>query len=95
LGKLGWTEKEYFTCSPYMFFAACEGYFDKVDEQQMMFRRLAEITHKSMGGKADSRELWPLWGDKQKAVDTIVWGSKDEADDLRKRIEKAHGIKLS
>jgi len=48
-----------------------------------------------MGGKADSRELWPLWGDKQKTVDTIVWGSKDEADDLRKRIEKAHGIKLS
>lgn len=94
MGRLGWTEREYFESSPYMFFAACEGYFDKIDEEQRMFRRLAVILHQTWGGKGTERDLWPLFSDKNKKTQTKTWGSKEEFEKMKEAIQKAHGIKI-
>lgn len=90
MGKLGWTEYEYYTSSPYMFFAACEGYFDKEKSQEVLMRRVALFA--SQRGSDEFNKYWPLDG---KGIDVKkVWGTKEEANEFRKKIEEAHGIKL-
>ena len=37
-------------------------------------------------------KYWPI---ENSTPDKKVWGTKDDAAELRKQIEKAHGIKLS
>ena len=92
LGKLGWTEKEYYTCSPYMFLAACEGYFDKMDERITLARNVALFA--SQRSSDEFNKAWPVAGGKGGAS-VKTWGTKEEATELRAQIEKAHKIKLS
>lgn len=48
-----------------MFFCACEGYFDKLDDTAGLLRNLAGIIHRTMGGKNDMVDIWPLHNDKK------------------------------
>lgn len=58
-----------------------------------VIRKHAQVVWGGNGGKGnDFERFWPMGG---KVPDKVVWGTKEEADELRKRIEKAHGIKLS
>lgn len=77
-----------------MFFAACEGYFDKVEEQNLIYRKIANAAAAGwLKSAADFDKFWPLPGRKAEGTN-YVWGSKEDADEMRKRIEQAHGIKL-
>ena len=56
-------------------------------------RKVAQIIWGGNGGKpADFNTYWPTGINDE--VSKKVWGSADEAAELRKRIEQAHGIKL-
>ena len=58
-------------------------------------RKVAQIIHASQGGKpGDFDSFWPLPESVKSESEVKTWGTKEEADELRKRIEKAHGIKL-
>ena len=58
-------------------------------------RKIAQIIFGANGGKpGEFNQFWPYEKDDQEP-DKKVWGSADEAAQLRKDIEKAHGIKLS
>lgn len=100
MGKLGWTEHEYYTCSPYMFLAACEGYFDKMNEQTALVRLQTLIIAQSMGAKRKggselkATDLWLLRGEDKQTVDKFVWPEKDEALKLVEAIQKSHNIKI-
>jgi len=73
-----------------MFFAACEGYFDKEKEFISTMRTVALFA--SQRSSVEFDKAWPVKGGE---VNVKTWGTKEEADELRKRIEKAHGIKLT
>ncbi len=62
----------------------------------LLQRKLAQIVFGSQGGKPDDfNNFWPL-PESIKSESTVrTWGTKEEADALRKQIEKAHGIKLT
>lgn len=60
LGKLGWTPREYYTSSPYEFYAACEGYSDKMEQDSLSIRMLAHITMGLNGSKQKIENVWPL-----------------------------------
>jgi hypothetical protein len=94
LGKLMWSEFQYYTCSPYMFIAACEGYFDKEENEMLIHRKVAQVMWGAQGGKPhEFDKFWPL---PRTAPATVrVWGSPEERALLKKQIEQAHGIKLS
>lgn len=49
-----------------MFFAACEGYYDKLEDNTIQLRNLADIMHRSLGGKTDIQNIWPLHNDPKK-----------------------------
>lgn len=78
-----------------MFIAACEGFLDKEENEILIQRKIAQTIWGAGGGKPlDFNKFWPLKG--TNAVDDIkTWGTEDDAKELRERIEKAHGIKLS
>ena len=46
------------------------------------------------GAKIRPEDLWQLPGDEKREQNKFVWGSPEEARELIKKIEKAHGIKL-
>lgn len=74
-----------------MFFAACEGYFDKEREWGTVMR---EVAFWASGRASDEfNKGWPA----SSGTDPVkkVWGTKEDAAELRARIEKAHKIKLS
>lgn len=59
-------------------------------------RKVAQIIYGSQGGKPENfYEFWPLPARLHIPVYKKVWGTKEDAAELRKQIEKAHGIKLS
>lgn len=72
-----------------MFFAACEGYFDKLEDTAILFRNLANITHRSMGGKADIISLWPLHADRLTTREDIMkpW-TQEEIKEMTERANK-------
>lgn len=77
-----------------MFFAACEGYSDKVEEQNLVYRKIANAAAAGwLKSAGDFDKFWPLPGRKAESK-KFVWGSKEEANEMRERIQKAHGIKL-
>jgi len=94
LGVLGWTPYVYYTCSPYEFHCACEGYFIKVEHQAQLHRFSAYRIHQSLVQKPLSlSNFWPLKGDEKEAV-TYTWGeSKEEAIEMWAAIKNAHGLK--
>jgi len=58
-------------------------------------RKVAQIIFGSQGGKPEEfNRFWPL-PDSVPEHNIKTWGTKEEAAELRRRIEKAHGIKLS
>lgn len=58
-------------------------------------RKVAQVIWGSNAGKPDGFDkFWPL-PSSQDDENKKVWGSIEEAAELRKQIEKAHGIKLS
>lgn len=59
-----------------MFFAAVEGYFDRLEDSANMFRNLAGIVNRSMGGSANMNEVWPLHNDKKQRV-VKAWSEED------------------
>ena len=71
-GQLGWKPYEYFTSSPYEFFAASEGYFDKEDLAAANLRLASYRIHQSLVEKPlKIEDFWPLWGDK-KTEDKLI-----------------------
>ena len=62
----------------------------------LLQRKVAQIIFGSQGGKPnDFNEFWPLPESIKIESSVKTWGTKEEADLLRRQIEKAHGIKLS
>ncbi len=98
MGKLGWTEHEYYTCSPYMFFAACEGYLAKERQQSALVRIQTLILAQSTGAKRKgggdlkATDLWLLEGEDKQASNTFVW--PENVQEFKEKMQKAHGIKL-
>jgi len=76
-----------------MFYAACEGYFDKEESEMLLARKVARAA--CMSDQAAFDNFWPLNNTRSGAGKSVVWGSKEDAEKLRSDIEKAHGIKLS
>lgn len=86
---LGWTPFEYYTSSPYEVFAACEGYFDKMDIEAQNLRLASYRIHQSLVTKPVSIEkYWPLRGDKVQTEDKIIM-----TRDMYAEIKKAHNLK--
>ena len=100
MGKLGWTEYEYYTCSPYMFIAAYEGYFDKENERMALVRLQTLLIVQASGvklkGGSDLKptDLWLLPGEKKEYITKKVWGDKEDYENMKAAIEKVHGIKI-
>lgn len=74
-----------------MFFAACEGYFDKIREHEMLLRNVALFA--SQRSADEFNKYWPLPGS-QSETKLMTWGTKEEAHNLKEQIMKAHNIKL-
>jgi hypothetical protein len=87
---LGWSPYEYYTSSPQDFYYACKGYFDKENNLMMLMRNVAMFA--SQRASDEFNKYWPAEGS---TPDKKTWGTKEDAAELRKQIEKAHGIKLS
>lgn len=75
-----------------MFFAACEGYFDKIQAEELLMRNVALFA--SQRASDEFNKYWPLPGKKEDKK-VFTWGTKEEAVELRKRIQEAHKIKLA
>lgn len=74
-----------------MFIAAYEGYFDKENDHTALMRLVAMFaSHRS---SEEFNKGWPAKSSGEHIKK--VWGSKEDAAELRARIEKAHKIKLS
>ena len=92
---MGWSEREYFESSPESVYYAFQGYFDKRKADERMFRNLGWINYKINGGKLNNpNDLWPIDKEKKKE-DVKTWGSKEEKDEMIKKIMEAHKIKLN
>jgi hypothetical protein len=75
-----------------MFIAAYEGYFDKEDIFISLCRKISIAASAGFIKSSDFDLWWPAQGVEQEKK---VWGTPEEAMELRLRIEKSHGIKLS
>jgi hypothetical protein len=62
LGKLGWTEYEYYCSTPEGFYYACQGYFAKLEDESLAIRNAATIIFRVMGGKENMDKIWPIKG---------------------------------
>lgn len=63
LGKLGWTEYEYYTSSPEAVYYAFRGYFSKLQDDSLAVRNLAAIFLGISGSKKKIDAIWPLDGE--------------------------------
>lgn len=82
------TPYEYYTSSPYEFYAACEGYFDKIDIEAGMLRIASYRIHQSLVTKPLSiSEYWPLRGDKKPESERIVM-----TPEMFEGIKKIHNL---
>lgn len=89
VGELGWTPYQYYTCSPYEFLAASEGYFDKQDRFDRLIRRQTLFILASNGAKVKKdRDLWEVFGDKEVTEDKLVM-----TKEVMAQIKKAHKLK--
>ena len=89
-GSLGWKPYEYYTSSPYEFFAASEGYFDKMDNGANNLRVASYRIHQSLVKEpVKIEEFWPLWGDKKvKPDDKLIM-----TPELYQKIKKIYNLK--
>ena len=91
-GVLGWKPYDYYCSSPYEFFCACEGYFDRLEHQAQIARLASHRIHETLSNKPlKIHEYWPLFSDKIKS-------SRNEKividDDITKQILAAHNIEI-
>ena len=96
VGELGWTLDRYYMSSPYEFFVASEGYFDKVDRMAEMVRNVTYTLYCANTKKEDqvSIQQWhPMFRDRlvedKNARGSWAAMSKEERDNIL----KAHFIK--
>ena len=68
LGKLGWSEYQYYTCSPEGFYYACQGYFAKLKDESLAIRNLATIVYRLGGGKEPFDHIWPVDGKEKTTI---------------------------
>ena len=61
----------------------------------MIMRKVAMAASCGFIKSNDFNDFWPLPDQVGKEKNVKVWGSKEKADEFRKQIEKAHGIKLT
>jgi hypothetical protein len=88
-GKLGWKPDEYYRSSPYEFFCACEGYFDKKDSEAMMHRANATIIYRALGGTDNIERAWPIGNYNKEPQELTEMLTQEEAME----IFKAHKVK--
>ena len=65
---MGWSAYEYYTSLPVEFYAACEGYNERVKEQMMITRYSTYIIASSMAGSkavGSIDKLWPVESEKK------------------------------
>ena len=60
LGKLGWTEREFYESSPEAVYHASRGYFNKLKDESLAIRNAATIIFRALGGKEDMDRIWPI-----------------------------------
>ena len=60
MGRLGWSEYDYYTSSPEAFYFAAQGYFDKVQDYSIAIRNSTYINYRMNGGKESINSIWPL-----------------------------------
>lgn len=68
LGKLGWTEREYYMSSPEAVHYAFRGYFSKLQDESLAIRNAATIIFRALGGKENMDKIWPITGMKDAEV---------------------------
>lgn len=71
--------------SPYEFFCASEGYFDKMEAEAMLHRANAFIIYRALGGKDSIDRVWPIG--KKKTRDRVIM-----TPEMKAQILKAHNI---
>lgn len=62
-GKLGWTVYEYYTALPIEFYAAVEGYMEKIEDKAKVIRFAAYRIAESMAGTkalGTIDKFWPM-----------------------------------
>lgn len=74
-----------------MFIAACEGYLVKEEDHLMLMRKVAQASF--YGNHNEFNKWWPMPGESE--VKQMTWGSKEEALEMQRKIQEAHGIKLT
>lgn len=90
---MGWSEREFYESSPESVYYAFQGYFNKREADEKVFRNLGWINYKSAGGKSASIEkFWPI-GKPSIEPRNNIWGETDEeAKANYQAILKAHKI---
>jgi len=90
---LGWKPYDYYTASPYEFFAECEGYCDKQDREERRAREIAYMIYavnSEKGKRVSKKDFWPIFGDKEDAdIPSLASTSKE----MLEHIKRAHGLK--
>lgn len=87
---MGWKPEEYYLAEPYEFFAACEGYFDKLEDQERLIRKQTYYTllphlKKKNGNLA---QFWPTFSDGEQVIDDKFVISQE----MYQQIKKIHGV---
>lgn len=91
MGKLGWTVYQYYTALPIEFYAACEGYQEKIEEEAKLIRFAAyRVAESFVGTKAlgSIEKFWPMGEIEQKP--TAPKFTKEQYDAIMAR----HKIKV-
>lgn len=74
-----------------MVIAACEGFLDKERERNYITRLQTFYIVGALGAKIKRpEELWKIDGDKDDNVVKRVWGSAEEANEMRRKINEAN-----
>lgn len=85
---MGWSVRDYYECSPYEFYCACEGYFHKMDEQQEIQRFAAFRIHQSLVQKpVPLQQFWPLRSDIDSGPNRI-----EMTQEMKDLIIKSNGL---
>jgi hypothetical protein len=95
VGELGWTLERYYFSSPYEFFVASEGYFDKVDRIGEMVRNVTYTLYCSNTKKEQQisiQEWHPMFKDSE-ADRKEVPSWAETPKEKRLEILKSFGIK--
>ena len=88
MGKLGWSAYDYYCSTPLEFYAACDGYNEKIKEGMMITRYSTYIIASSMAGSkaiGSIEKIWPV--EEAKSLPAMT---KERYDAILKR----HKLKL-